>query len=94
VRLETYGIDDYGRTLATIHVQQGSKSINVNEKMVMCGHAWVMRKYKYIDRLSMAQRNQLRQLEKWARTKRVGLWKSDKPVPPWQWRRKASNKSS
>jgi endonuclease YncB( thermonuclease family) len=47
VDMEAHGVDIHGRTLATLYVQHGDGSewINVNERMVMLGHAWVMRQY-------------------------------------------------
>ncbi|MDT7042184.1 thermonuclease family protein [Candidatus Nitronereus thalassa] len=86
VLIEEHGIDKHGRTLATIYVQCEHRSewINVNERMVMLGHAWVMR--KYYGHLPTVRQHQLTRLERWARSKRVGLWGTDYPVPPWQWR--------
>jgi micrococcal nuclease len=86
VHMETHGLDQYDRTLATIYVKRNHDSewINVNERMVMLGHAWVMR--KYYENLPIKRQNQLNRLERWARSKRVGLWKTDNPIPPWQWR--------
>ena len=87
VRLEEHGLDVYGRTLATIYVWQDQKHewLNVNERMVMLGHAWVMR--RYYDHLPPDRQKQLNRLERWAKSKKVGLWKDPKPVPPWNWRR-------
>jgi len=47
IRIEEHGQDMYERTLATIYVQlgKGSEWLNVNEKMVTLGHAWVMRRF-------------------------------------------------
>ena len=86
VHIETHGVDRHGRTLATIYLwhDHGSKWINVNERMVMLGHAWVMR--KYYRHLPKTRQHQLDRLERWARSKRVGLWKTNDPIPPWQWR--------
>lgn len=86
VHIEEHGIDHYGRVLATIYVQErhGSGWINVNEKMLIKGHAWVMR--KYYDHLPAERRDRLVRMEKWARMKKVGLWKTANPVPPWKWR--------
>ncbi len=86
VHIETHGIDKHGRKLATIYLQhgRGSEWINVNERMVMLGHAWVMR--KYYNHLPRNRQHQLNKLENWAKSKRVGLWSTDDPVPPWQWR--------
>jgi endonuclease YncB( thermonuclease family) len=86
VHLEEHGLDDYGRTLATVYVQHrdGEHWTNVNERMVTLGHAWVMR--RYYDHLPSNRQATLNRLESWARTKQVGLWRSPNPVPPWQWR--------
>jgi micrococcal nuclease len=87
VVLEVHGVDDYGRTLATVFADHGPESelINVNERMVMLGHAWVMR--RRCAHLSEERRRQLNRLEAWARSKRVGLWGTPSPLPPWEWRR-------
>jgi endonuclease YncB( thermonuclease family) len=84
VHLEEHGLDDYGRTLATVYVQHhnGEHWTNVNERMVTLGHAWVMR--RYYDHLPSDRRDN--RIESWARTKKVGLWRSPNPIPPWQWR--------
>lgn len=84
VYLQEHGEDRYGRTVASIFVQQGSKWINVNERMVTLGHAWVMR--RYYDHLSKERQDTLNRLERWAKTRKVGLWKTPNPIPPWRWR--------
>ena len=88
VHLEEHGYDQYGRTIATVFVtdDQKAKWINVNERMVTLGHAWVMR--AYYSHLTEDRRRQLNRLEMWAKSKRVGLWKAPNPTPPWEWRRK------
>lgn len=84
VDLEVFGVDVYERLLATIYVDDGSEFIDVNEKMVVKGHAWVMR--RYYKELSKDRQTQLNKLESWAKKKKVGLWRNDNPVPPWKWR--------
>lgn len=86
VYLETHGVDPHGRTLATVYLQDSTdlEWINVNERMVMLGHAWVSR--KYYGHLPKPRQNQPNKLECWARSKRVGLWRTENPIPPWQWR--------
>lgn len=86
VHIETHGVDKHGRKLATIYLQQdrGSEWVNVNERMVMLGHAWVMR--QHYNHLPRNRQRQLNKLERWAKSKRVGLWSTDDPIPPWQWR--------
>ena len=81
--LETYGIDCYKRTLATIYKEEGSKLINVNEWMVVRGHAWVYR--QYYNHLPKVSRDELDKLERLARDRRAGLWKDENPIPPWEW---------
>lgn len=86
IYIEPHGLDAYNRTLATIFVQNyEGEWINVNERMVLLGHAWVMRLfYKH---LSSDRQRQLNSKENWARSKKVGLWQDDNPTPPWQWRK-------
>jgi micrococcal nuclease len=86
ILFEEHGQDRYGRTIATIYVQQNTRTswINVNAKMIALGHAWVMRNLNR--HLSKNRQDELNNLENWARTKKVGLWQSSHPVPPWKWR--------
>ena len=86
VYLEVHGEDHYGRTLATIYLRHrhGSELMNVNARMVTLGHAWVMR--KYYGHLPKKRQIELNKLERWARSKKVGLWKNPNPTPPWMWR--------
>ncbi len=86
VRVEEHGLDGYGRTLGTIYVWHSQKNewLNVNERMVTLGHAWVMR--KYYGHLPKDRQNKLNSLERWAKSRKVGLWKTSNPIPPWKWR--------
>ena len=86
VRLEEHGLDFHGRTLATIYIRHanGEEWMNVNERMVVLGHAWVM--YKLYDHLPKERQDKLNRLEGWARSKKVGLWRTQSPIPPWLWR--------
>ena len=86
ILFEEHGQDRYGRTVATIYVQENTRTswINVNAKMIALGHAWVMRNLNR--HLSKKRQDELNNLENWARTKKVGLWQSSHPVPPWKWR--------
>ncbi len=89
VHLEEHGFDIYGRTLATLYVWDDTSAQwrNVNERMVTLGHAWVMR--RFYDHLPRDRQHKLNRLEAWAKSKKVGLWKTENPMPPWQWRREA-----
>lgn len=90
VRLEEHGFDIYGRTLATLYVWDERNGLwrNVNERMVTLGHAWVMR--RFYDHLPRDRQHKLNRLEAWAKSKKVGLWKTPNPIPPWKWRQEAS----
>lgn len=87
VALEEHGVDPHGRTLATLYVRQANSEdwLNVNERMVTLGHAWVMR--LYYDHLPTDRQAKLNRLEAWAKSKRVGLWRTPNPIPPWRWRK-------
>jgi endonuclease YncB( thermonuclease family) len=87
VRLESHGTDGHGRTLGTlfVYLQDKGEWQNVNERMVTLGHAWVMR--LFYSHLPISRQQKLNQLERWAKSKRVGLWKTDNPIPPWKWRK-------
>jgi micrococcal nuclease len=89
VRVETHGEDIYGRTLATIYVFNTQKNdwMNVNERMVTLGHAWVMR--SFYDHLPLDRKNSLNRLESWSKSKNIGLWGTQNPTPPWLWRKTA-----
>lgn len=91
VSLEYHGLDHHGRTLATIYLSQrrDAKLVNVNERMVALGHAWVMR--QFYSHLPRDRQVSLNRIESWARSKRVGLWRSANPTPPWNWRRSNRN---
>jgi endonuclease YncB( thermonuclease family) len=65
VQVEEHGIDRYERTLATLYVYQDGKSewMNVNERMVTLGHAWVMR--RFYTHLPKHWQDTLNQLVRW-----------------------------
>jgi endonuclease YncB( thermonuclease family) len=86
VSLQYHGLDHHGRTLATIYLSQdrGAQMVNVNERMVALGHAWVMR--QFYNHLPRDRQVSLNRIEAWARSKKVGLWRVANPTPPWKWR--------
>jgi micrococcal nuclease len=67
-----HGIDSYGRTLGIITLN----GINLNEELVRVGLAWAYVHYS----------SQYLPLEKSARSKKIGLWTDNKPIPPWEFR--------
>ena len=71
--------DRYGRTVAEIY----HKGTSINELMVAEGHSWV---HPYYCRKPVCKR--WKRLETEARQRRIGVWSSDNPVPPWQWKKR------
>ena len=87
VLLEQHGQDQYGRTLATIYAVHltNHECINVNEHMVMLGHAWVNR--LHYGHLPPDRQDKLNDLQRRAKSERLGLWSEPNPMPPWTWRK-------
>ncbi|KAK7372545.1 hypothetical protein VNO80_05927 [Phaseolus coccineus] len=75
LRVLVYGDDRYGRCVGDIYCN----GIFVQEIMLKKGLAWHYVAYD--------KRQELETWEKQARAKRVGLWASNNPEKPWDWRR-------
>ncbi len=75
VRVETETVDQYGRNVGTVYVDGN----NINREMVKNGYAWVYREYAHDSTLS--------DLEKDARERHIGLWRSDNPIYPADFRK-------
>ena len=69
--------DRYGRTLARVSCD----GTDANAEQVRRGLAWAYTKY--------LTDPQIKAIEEEARAARLGLWRDDKPVPPWEWRKSA-----
>ena len=78
VTLKTYGLDQYGRTLADVLLPDGT---NVNHELVKDGWCWWYRKYA-------PGNTELESLERDAREAGKGLWVDPAPIPPWEWRKR------
>jgi endonuclease YncB( thermonuclease family) len=76
--------DRYGRTLAYVILADGT---NLNYELVAKGCAWWYRQYAKQD-VQFATR------ELYARARRRGLWSSDDPIAPWDFRKGVSISSS
>ena len=85
VRIEEHGQNGFGRTLATIFVREsGGQWTNVNARMVSLGHAWVGNPSG--QNLPKDRHSELRTLQREAQKKKLGLWNTADPVPPWEWK--------
>ena len=69
--------DRYGRTVATVHVDDQ----NVNKELVKQGHCWTYRKYM--------RDTEFLDLEDEAKANKRGLWglSETQRMPPWEWRK-------
>ena len=80
VELEVVTQDQYRRMVATVWLVQGDQRLNINEAMLLRGHAWAYRRYMKEARFC--------DLEEEARSQKLGLWAqpvSDWVYPP-EWR--------
>ncbi|MBW3599983.1 MAG: thermonuclease family protein [Planctomycetes bacterium] len=77
VRVEWLETDRYGRTLG--HVFVGPRWIN--RELVAEGWAWHYKEY--------SSDVELAQAEVAARSQRLGLWRGDNPIPPWDYRHRS-----
>jgi len=81
VYVEFHEIDMYGRIIGTVYLTKlfGTYFDNVNIKMVSTGNAWWYEEYS-------KDANYL-QLQETAKLEKLGLWKADNPMPPWEFRK-------
>lgn len=75
VRITWTKKDNFGRRLAQVYV--GEEHINRN--MIRDGHAWHFKRYN--------QSKELAQLEEEARKAKRGLWGTENPQAPWDYRK-------
>jgi len=73
VKLECYGKDRFGRTLANVSID--GKSL---DSIHACGLAWHWLPYSHHKYLSTYESN--------AKAAKLGMWRCNKNVPPWTWR--------
>ncbi|SLM48100.1 Uncharacterized endonuclease (modular protein) [Nitrospira japonica] len=76
VRVETRGLDKYGRTIGDVFLMDGT---HVNRELVNAGLAWRFCRH--------SSDNQLKQLEEESREAKRGLWVDPVPIPPWVYRK-------
>lgn len=79
VRINIMDTDHYKRMVGMVYLG----TLNVNEEMVKQGWAWAYGEYYVEPFLSDFIRAERR-----AKENRRGLWQQDKPVPPWEYRRR------
>ena len=71
--------DRYNRHLGEVYIHSANESVFVNAKMLKSGNAWIYLKHR--------DNSYLKNLENYARIKKIGLWSEEAPVEPWIYRR-------
>ena len=71
--------DRYNRHLGEVYIHSVNESVFVNAKMLKSGNAWIYLKHR--------DNSYLKNLENYARIKKIGLWSEGTPVEPWIYRR-------
>ena len=72
--------DRYGRDIGDVFIYSKNESIYINAKLIKSGNAWVYKTYR--------ENTYLMNLENFARDNKLGLWKDESPIKPWEFRRK------
>ena len=75
VRVEYYKLDRYKRILGTVYF----KDKDINKQQIIDGYAWVYKKY--------SKNNEYINQERISKNHKRGLWKDDKPIEPWEYRK-------
>ena len=78
--LQVQNLDFYNRQVAVLKYQQ----MNINQNMVKMGLAWWYSEY--------SKDLTYKRLQQTAISKKLGLWKEDKPVAPWIFRKSLKNR--
>ena len=73
--------DSYGRLLGKIFVD----GYDINLRMIKDGFAWWYRYYR--DQLSLEDQVLYGRAETYSRSLKLGLWKSENPINPYEWRK-------
>lgn len=75
VKVLVKDIDRYGRTVAEIILPDGR---SLNRELISAGLAWWYQRY--------SSDQSLNELQSQAKSAKRGLWSSDNPIPPWDFR--------
>lgn len=75
VRVEYYKLDRYKRILGTVYF----KDKDINKQQIIDGYAWVYKKY--------SKNNEYINQERISKNHKRGLWKDEKPIEPWEFRK-------
>jgi endonuclease YncB( thermonuclease family) len=82
IQVNITGTDKYSRRLGGLYCNQQDAS----SYMLKNGYAWFYLHY--------SNKSDLAALEASARKKKLGLWQTENPTPPWVWRHRSQQKVS
>jgi endonuclease YncB( thermonuclease family) len=80
-RADCDNVDRFGRNVCTVYVH----GRDVARAQLEAGLAWCSR--KYVNEQLSRDATKYEMAQDRAAADRVGLWKDENPVPPWEWRR-------
>ena len=72
--------DKFGRDIGDIFVYNKNQAVYINAKLIKSGNAWVYKSYR--------KNSYLMNLENFAKNNKLGLWKGNSPIKPWEFRKK------
>ena len=90
VIVECHKTDRYGRQICKVRVQPSDcpaygKTLDVGHAQILGGLAWWYR--QYAKEQSVEDRGRYESAEQEARARKIGLWRDNNPIAPWEWRR-------
>lgn len=85
VEVKKIDVDRYGRVVGLVSVG----NLDLNQHLVAYGYAWVYHQY-----CKKSFCSQWATLEADARSRKRGLWKNPKAIPPWEYRQSGKRKAS
>lgn len=86
LRIHVAKTDQYGRAVAQVFIAGESAPVDVGLAQIDAGMAWFFGRYQ--GDLPRASRQRYADAERAARKASTGLWQSENPEPPWDFRRR------
>lgn len=90
VKVQSSRHDQYGREVGKVLLQHAQCSScgftrDVGLAQIEAGYAWWYRDFKHEQTLSDQGYYEYAEFD--AKSRRIGLWLDDQPMPPWEWRK-------